>query len=183
MLEQIVKQLEMPEGETFIIPAPEVRRWMSSEDVEVLGATYELLTNTRHAPRISPALAFDDVFAFLLRYYEICLTRDAEGEWADGRYSAGGELVRIFVSFWDNGKDKHYFQTIKSLLKRLYLAGDAELKKCIEHAIIEHLFEREAIREFFSDWRDNPQLRPAYEEAMLWVNGGGTSPLTERRQR
>lgn len=181
MLEQVVKQLEMPEGETSPIPASEVRRWMSSDDAEVLGATYELLTNPRHAPRINPALAFDDVFAFLLRYYEICLTRDQEGEWADGRYLAGGELVRIFVSFWDEGRDKHYFQRIKSLLRKLYLAGDAKLKKCIEHAVIEHLFEREPIREFFDDWRDNAQLRHAYEEGMLWVNGGGTSPFTEPR--
>lgn len=182
MIEKIIKQLEMPEGETSVIPAPEVRRWMSSDDIEVLGATYELLTNTRHAPRISPALAFDDVFKFLLRYYEICLRKDLEGEWADGRYLAGGEMVRIFVSLWDEGRDKKYFEAMKSLLRELYLAGDANLKKCIEHAVVEHLFEREEIRKFFSDWRDDPELQSAYQEGMLWVRRGGTSPLTERHR-
>jgi hypothetical protein len=83
---------------------------------------------------------------------------------------------------WDEKRDKKYFEAIKSLLEKLYLTGEAELKKCIEHAIIEHLFERKPIRKFFSNWRDDPQLRPAYEEGMLWVNGGGTSPLTERRE-
>jgi hypothetical protein len=96
---------------------------------------------------------------------------------------AGTELVGMFVWMWDEGRDRRYFVEVKSRLAGLYVEGSSDVRRAIEHAVIEHLFEREPIREFFSDWRDDPRLRPAYDEGMLWVAGGGTSPLTERRMR
>jgi hypothetical protein len=145
---------------------------MQAEDADTLGALYVFLSKPEHANRVTPPLDFDPVFDFMLRYYEFCLKTNPENRWANSAYSAGGDLVGWFVSMWDNGRDKKYLNAIKSRLAELYISGSADLKKCIEHAIIEHLFERKSIREFFEDWRDNPQLRPAYEEGMLWVEGG-----------
>ena len=180
MLQDIIRQLQMREDDSSAIPESQVRRWMLSNDPEVLGATYSLLMNAKLTERIIPSLSLDEVFAFILRYYELCLKNNPQGEWVDDRFTAGCEFVRVFVSFWDERRDEKYFGEMKSLLSRLYLEGPAELKDSIEQAIVEHLFERSDIQQFFSDWRDNPQLRPAYDAGKLWAEGGGTSPLTER---
>ena len=183
MLQEIIKELKAPAGDRKEVPQSQVRKWMQSEDADTLGATYVFLSKSEHVERVTPPLDFDPVFEFMLQYYEFCLKTNPRSEWANSNYSAGSDLVGWFVWMWDEGRDKKYFEAVKSRLEKLYVAGSAELKKCIEHAVVEHLFERKPIREFFTDWRDNPQLRPAYEEAMLWIKGGGTSPLTESRRR
>jgi hypothetical protein len=180
MLQDIVRHLEMAEKESSAIAESEVRSWMSSDDPEVLGATYSLLMNAKLVQRITPSLSFDEVFAFFLRYYELCFKTDPHGEWIDDRFTAGCDFVRVFVSYWDEARDKKYFHEMKSLLSRLYIEGPPELKYSIEQAVVEHLFERNDIREFFSDWRDDPRLRSAYDAGVLWAEGGGKSPLTQR---
>lgn len=184
IFEEIVQELKKSRVEGTPVPQTRVQKWMEeSVDADALGATYVFLSKAEHVDRVTPPLSFDPVFDFMLRYYEICLKSNPDSKWANNSYSAGWDLVGWFVWMWDEKRDKKYFEAVKSLLEKLYLAGDAELKKCIEHAIIEHLFERKPIQKFFGDWRDNPQLRPAYEQGMLWVKGGGTSPLTESRRR
>src|ERR1700675_1626919 len=181
MLQEIIKELKTPSANRGKISGSEVHRWMKRKDTDTLGATYAFLSNGEQVQRVGPPLSFDDVFEFLLRYYEFCLTTDPDSAWANDRYSAGWDLVGWFTSLWDEQRDGKYLQAIKSLLATLYVTGTPELKKCIEHAVMEHLFERNAIQEFFSEWRDNPQLHPAYEEGTMWVNRGGTSPLTKPR--
>jgi hypothetical protein len=89
----------------------------------------------------------------------------------DNRFTAGCDFVRIFVSYWDEGLDERYFVSMKSLLGRLYLEGSSDLQQTIVQAIIEHLFEKEPIRTFFTDWRDDPRLRQAYSEGSEWAAG------------
>jgi len=144
-------------------------------------ATYGFLSNAGQVQRVSPPLEFDEVFDFILRYYEFCFRTDPKSQWANSRYSAGWDLTGWFTQMWDEERNTKYFQAIKSMLERLYVAGNAELKKCIEDSVIEHLFERKPIRKFFEDWAHNPQLRPAYDQAKLWGDRGGKSPLTEPR--
>jgi hypothetical protein len=183
MLQEIIRHLNTAESESSAIAEPEVRRWMSSDDPEELGATYALLTNAQLVQRITPELSFDQIFAFLLRYYEFCLRYNPQGEWVNDRFTAGCDFVSAFVSLWDEKRDKKYFREMKSLLSRLYIEGPGELKDSIEQAVVEHLFERDEIREFFGDWRVDPQLRPAYEAGKLWAEGGGRSPLTQPRRQ
>jgi hypothetical protein len=49
----------------------------------------------------------------------------------------------------------------------LYKEGDQRLRTCIVQATLEHLFERKPIKKYFSDWKQNPMLRDAFEEASL----------------
>jgi hypothetical protein len=181
MLQEIIRELERGAGQGGMIPDWQARRWMKSEDVDTLGATYAFLSKPPQVQRVSPSLEFDEVFDFLLRYYEFCFRHDPKSRWANSRYSAGWDLTGWFTQMWDEKRDRKYFDAIKSMLEKLYLSGVPELKKCIEHSVMEHLFERKAIRKFFEDWSRNPLLRPAYDEGKLWVDGGGTSPLSERR--
>ena len=66
---------------------------------------------------------------------------------------------------------------LKNWLGQLYKRGDSELRTCIVHAALEHMFEQKEIREFFSDWAKDQVLAVAHEEASEWYKGGGTSPL------
>ncbi len=184
MLREILDDIQAArEGSLTTIPDSQVRRWMSTSDPEALGAIYVLLTDAKLSQTITPPLPFDEVFAFLLRYFEFCLRNDPQGEWVDNRFTAGSDFVSAFVSFWDARRESKYFREMKSLLSRLYIEGSGELKDSIEQAIVEHLFERKDIRQFFADWQDDPQLRSAYEAGKLWADGGGKSPLTESRRK
>ena len=180
MLQRIIDELEARVGKGNIVEKSDAQGWMKSEDADTLGATYAFLCNPDCVRRVSPLLSFDEVFVFMLHYYEFCLRTDPKSQWANSRYSAGWELTRWFVKLWHEKREVKYFQAIKSLLERLYITGDRELKTCIEHAIVEHLFEIKAIRDFCRDWRDNVQLQTAYEEGMLWISAGGSSPLSGR---
>jgi len=182
MLQEIIKEFKTPPGGGESVPQSTVLKWMSSEDADTLGATYVFLSKPEHVSRVVPPLMFDPVFNFMLRYYSLCLKTNPQSEWANSAYSAGGDLVGWFVWMWDEGREAKYFELIKSRLAEIYVSGSPELKKCLEHSIIEHLFERKPIRKFFIDWKADPRLRPAYEEGMLWVSGGGTSPLTQSRK-
>jgi hypothetical protein len=178
MLEQIRLELKTDVDETRVIPAERVKSWMSSTEPDVRGATYAFL-HSRHVARVLPAVSFDEVFDYILGYFEWCIRSDpAPGGWANTRYSAGWDLVGWFLGLWDQGHEKRYFDAIKSRLASLYSAGEPELKKAIEHAVIEHLFERKQVRKFFADWESDPLLKPAYDEGMLWVTHGGKSPLS-----
>jgi hypothetical protein len=171
MLQEIVSHLKKGKTDSFTIPRSEVIQWIASDDPEVMGAAYTLLLDATLADRIVPAPSFDEIFEFFLRYYEFCLRRDPQGEWVDDRFNAGCELVRFFVSYWDEGLEEKYFANLKSLLKRLYLEGSPDLQHTIVQAIVEHLFETEPIRRFFNDWRDDPQLREAYDQGCEWAAG------------
>jgi len=185
LFEEIAQELKSTRNERTPIPQSRIRNWMErpDADADAFGATYVFLSKAEHVGRVTPPLDFDSVFQFMLRYYEFCLKTNPESKWANSNYSAGWDLVGWFVWMWDEKREKKYFDSIKAMLKEVYIAGCPELKKCIEHAIVEHLFERKDIMAFFRDWRDNAQLRPAYEEGKVWVDGGGRSPLTERRRR
>jgi hypothetical protein len=181
VLTEIVKELETAPDRGAGVPISQVRKWMISEDTDILGATYGFLSNDGQVNRVSPPLEFDEVFDFMLRYYEFCLRTDPKSQWANSRYSAGWDLAGWFAQMWDEKRDTKYFQAIKAMLEKLYISADPELKACIEQAIVEHLFERKPIRKFFENWAHSPQLRPAYDAAALWVSRGGTSPLTKPR--
>lgn len=183
MLEQIKREAEADPRDSRKIPASLVRGWMVSDDPDVRGAAYAFFSSP-HTARIQPELSFDEIFDFTLNYYEWCIKTDSPpGGWVNTRYSAGWDLVSWFASLWHQDRDKSYFERIKDRLAKLYKAGDADLRKSIEHAIIEHLFERKQIRKFFADWKDDADLKAAYAEGMLWVTHGGSSPLTESSEK
>ncbi|HTS09769.1 MAG TPA: hypothetical protein VMP68_29660 [Candidatus Eisenbacteria bacterium] len=181
MLDEIVKELETSPNQGGSVPLAQVRNWMNSDDTDTLGATYGFLSNAGQVNRVTPALEFEEVFSFMLKYFEYCFRTDPKSRWANGRYSAGWDLTGWFTQMWDEKRDRKYFEAIKSMLGKLYVEGDAGLKGCIEDSVIEHLFERKPIRKFFDDWQGDPDLRPAYEQGKAWVDGGGKSPLTESR--
>lgn len=154
---------------------------MNSDDIEVLGAVYRFVIDSRRSQVIRPSLQFEDYYRFMTHYYERCFREDPKGEWADSRYSAGWDLVNWFVSLWnDKGVPRSRIADLKSWLARLYREGDADLRTCLETATLEHLFEHKKIRKYFADWERDPILGAAFAGAMTWVQGGGGTPLGKR---
>jgi hypothetical protein len=64
---------------------------------------------------------------------------------------------------------------LKVWIAELYKNADDRLRTCIVNAALEHLFERKPIRKYFLDWRDDPILSTAYNEACFW---DGKTPLS-----
>jgi hypothetical protein len=161
------------------IALDQVREWMRSEDLEILGHIYTVLNDARF--RVDPPISLDEYKRFVMNYYERCLKENPDGEWSDARYSAGWDIVRWFLRLWDDPSvSRSVLTEIKEWLAYLYKSGDAELKQAIAHAIIEHLFERKPVKKFFAEWKNDPELRPAYDEGILWVSHGGKTPLSKR---
>jgi len=161
---------------TDTVQLEDVRRWMKSDDIEILGFTSAIIDEARL--RIEPPLTPNEYKSFVIHYYERCLKENPDGEWSDSRYSAGATLVNIFASLWrDSAVPREIIAELKDWLGRLYLEGDEALRTCIVTATLEHLFEQKSIREFFSDWKQNPALAIAHRDASEWYLGGGKTPL------
>jgi hypothetical protein len=181
-LQQIIGRLWIaPENaewtpKTDVVPLEDIREWMKSSDIEILGFTHSLIHNGRF--RIDPPITPAEYTDFVRHYFERCLHENPDGEWSDSRYSAGMDLVNIFVSLWkDERVPRAIVDELKQWLGQLYKDGDDEIRTCIVHATLEHLLEQRPLRKFFSDWDKDPVLRVAYRQALEWYQGSGRSPL------
>ena len=165
---------------TNVIQLGDLREWMASGDIEIVGFAHGMIHDTRF--RIEPAMLLEEYVRFEKSYHERCLHENPDGEWSDSRYSAGYDLVNTFGSLWhDPEVPRPVFNDLKVWLGRLYKDGDEEIRTCIVQASLEHLVEQKPIREFFSDWQKDLVLRVAYDEACLWPDGGGSTPLGKPR--
>jgi hypothetical protein len=161
---------------TDVVALSDLQTWMHSTDIEILGFTHALLSDRRF--RIEPPISLGDYIEFTQRYYERCLKENPDGDWSDSRYSAGTDLVNIFVGLWkDPSVPRPVLAQLKVWLGQLYKDGDAEIRTCIVQATLEHLFEQKDVRKFFSDWQNDAVLAKAYAEASEWYQGGGRTPL------
>jgi hypothetical protein len=181
MLDEILEALGPDDARrTDPIARDTVRRWMSSDDLETLGALRHLLDIKEFRERIRPPLSSDEHQTLVLRYSERCILEDPRGEWADSRYEAGWALVGWFRGLWsDKTVPRQKPLGIKQMLARLYTTGDAAVRTCLVTATLEHLFEDRPIAKYFEDWKKDPILATAYADGMLWSEKGGKSPLSE----
>lgn len=161
---------------TDVVPLVDIQKWMASGDIEILGFTYALLHDRRF--RIEPPIAITEYVTFTKHYYERCFRENPDGDWSDSRFTAATDLVNVFASLWrDPSVPRSFPQELKLWLANLYKTGDGAFRDCIIQATLEHLFEQEEIRGFFSDWKSDPELSAAYEEACEWYKGGGKTRL------
>jgi hypothetical protein len=152
---------------TDVLSLTDVKQWMSSDDIEVLGFTDAMIHDARF--RIEPQLPLEDYVLWVKHYCGRCFRENPDGDWSDSSYSVGWELVQIFIKLWDdNAIPRKLLMELKAWIADLYKNADDPLRICIVHATLEHLFERKAIRKYFSDWRNDAILTAAYDEACLW---------------
>ncbi len=152
---------------TDVLSLGDLREWMKNADIEVLGFVDSMLHDGRF--RIEPPLAPTEYVEWVKLYYGRCLKENPDGEWSDSSYSAGWDIVRIFIKLWDDERvPRELLLDLKSWLADLYRNADARLRTCLITATLEHLFERAPIRKFFVDWRRDSILRTAYQQACMW---------------
>jgi len=158
-----------------VLPLNDLHEWMTNKDIEVLGFVHAMLHDSRF--RIEPPIEQVDYIKFVKHYVQRCLQENPNGEWSDSRYSAGGDLVNVFASLWrDPLVPRPVLTDLKTWLGKLYKESNREIRTCIVHATLEHLFEQKDIRQFFSDWQEDELLKAAYGEACEWYKGGGRTP-------
>ena len=174
-LEEITSELTGEFG-CRLIARKRVLQWMRTYDIDCMGALHSLITD--HYDRIQPALQFDEYHPFVLTYLERCFLEDPQSEWAETRYGAGHTFNGWFVGWWrDPARRTSTVPELKEWLAALYVSGDADVRKALVAATLEHLFENPEVAEYFSDWREHAVLSTAYDEAMEWVEHGGRSPF------
>ena len=81
---------------TDVLPLMDLKEWMGSEDIEVLGFTDAMIHDGRF--RIDPPLGVEDYVAWIKRYYGRCFLENPNGTWSDSSYSAGWDVVRVFIT-------------------------------------------------------------------------------------
>jgi len=154
----------------------QIKDWMTSPDIEVLGLVCSTINERRF--RIEPELSLEEYVDFYKLYYGRCMRENPDGKWSDSRWSAGATLVNLIASMWrHDGVPRSVLEGWKHWLAEQYRNGSEDIRTCIVQATLEHLLEQEHFREFFADWKKDPVLKHAYDEASLWHQGGGDTPL------
>jgi|SRR5208337_1712163 len=168
-LDEIKSEFETITGiaKSTQISKEKVRSWLQSQDLEVLGAVHCLIMDKTIYLRIQPQLSIEDYHLFSMHYLGRCIRENPDGEWAESRYLAGGTLVNWFVHLWnDKAVPRHIVKELKDWLAKLYREGNEEIRTAIITATLEHLFEHKKIAKYFEDWRNDPILGSAYDEAL-----------------
>lgn len=166
------------EPQTAKIPLEKVKKWMSSDDLDALGALHAALSSAGSSERISPPIDFEDYFHFVRSYLERCLRENPDSEWASSRYEAGWEVARWIQGLWnDSSVRRSALAELKAWLADLYRSGDDAVRRCLVDATLEHLFEQPDFVSYFQDWTRDSVLAIAYTEACLWIDKGRRSDL------
>lgn len=83
------------------VPKGEVLSWMTSVDVEVLGAICHLVVDApTNAAKVDPPLERSEYDRFIRSYVAQCIRENPQGEWADSRHFAGYFLVGWLLGLW-----------------------------------------------------------------------------------
>ncbi len=146
--------------------------WADNQDLEAQGALNSLLFDPADSRRIDPNLTLPEYMALELPYLERCLREDPRGDWADSRWEAAGLVASWIKDVWADERFRPSVVEFRDWLAKLYKsADDLGLRTCLVQATLEHLFEVEGIANSFGIWRDDEELRSAYDEAKLWKVG------------
>ncbi len=155
------------------VPAARLADWLTSDDLQVLGACYEILTERFDRLDAKAKTRFrepsEHLCSRMLYFFRRCLIESRPGEYSLNRYQAGRSLYNWFLALSANDAvPREALDGIKNMLADLYTSGDAELRHCIVTSCLERLFESRRIAEYFADWKDDSILGAAYAEALDW---------------
>lgn len=169
IIHEIVNAFGLPSNpRNSPISKNQIKIWMDSPDIEVLGALYAFISKRQNWDKINPSLSKEEWISFVLNYFDRCLMEDVDGEWAHGRYPAAWEVASWFCALWKSDDDRELLHEIKEWLGTLYKNGNIELRRSLIDGALEHMFEKKSIRRFFADWKQDAELMHAFAEACDW---------------
>jgi hypothetical protein len=163
---------QLLEDPRYTISRDQVMRWARSEDLEALGALHFVLFDPEDSRRIEPNLTLAEYMEAEFPYLERCFREDPQSQWANSRWSAGYLLTNWIKDVWADERFRPQVDDFRDWLAKMYKsADDPDLRLCLVQATLEHLFEDDGLAERFASWREDPELRIAYDEAKLWKEG------------
>jgi hypothetical protein len=149
------------------IPKERVLAWMREPSLETRGAVYVL--TDREWSRIRAELSMEEQCTFMGSYLVECLASDPpEADWVHGGFEAGYLLAAWFKHLHGTSGTRNVLAGAATQLTDAYRKSDEKSRNRIETGALEHMFEQPALRAYFADWRDDPDLREAYKWAVRW---------------
>lgn len=159
------------EDQEGAIPKADIVAGIRSDDTELAGAIYDIVTTDKLRKRIEPPLTDEELDNLITEYFERCILTDPKGERTLTRYGAAWEVQDCILDAWESeGGSSGSFVKWKKWMEKLYRAGDEKIKRAIVDGILEHLFEKKGLRQSFADWKADSELKTAYDEAQLWAD-------------
>jgi hypothetical protein len=168
------------------LPRAFILRCMADSSLEVQGFIFNFVINEPDvAARINPPLSFRDYQSFIPGYVSRCIIENPERDddrMSDSQFDACWLLMRWFQQIWvDESVPRLEVFKAKHLIEKLYREGSAQARYNLIFNGLEHLFENQAVREYFSDWATgDPVLQEAYTEASEWTLRGGSNLFWSR---
>ena len=140
---------------------------MADSDLETRAIIYEL-TNKAWS-RISPEPSMDEQCAFMSEYLLACIkVNQSDQEYIHSGYEAAWELAAWLKHLGTlEGTEKVIARVVRDL-EKLYRLSDAKTRNRIETGAVEHILEDRRLRRFFLHWREDPELKSAYELCLEW---------------
>jgi len=147
--------------------------WSASADPDVQGLMYNSLGVLW--ARIQPAPTRLDYGKLVGRVLQLSLKKKGQTPYALTNYGAAREFMAwVFECHRDRDTDtlsRKSLQWAVLHLANLYRAGSKRQRRCLVDGAIEHLFEVDEIRVYFSGWQHDRLLSRAYREAVHWAEG------------
>lgn len=144
--------------------------WMRSPCIDVRSVAFAVLFDPPARAQLPDAQLVNEFFLDYLG----CLLRDGAGTGrTPSRYLAGQLLRAWFQRLWRaDPRTEGLLVRIRDLLGRLLLSPDEQVRDAVLLGALEHLFAEPPVIEFFSGWRHDPGLRPAFLEALQLAAAG-----------
>ncbi len=161
---EIIENVEKQRFDNIKITQEMVNSWVQSDDLEILGMLYALLTNVRCNSFFETNIKDDAKFNFLPNYFITCILEDPDSEWADSRYTAAIDFSSWFREICSDTKtNKTYILLIVKRLADLYLNSNDDIKEAIINGFLEHVLHDSSCEPYFKDWKINAVLNRAYQ--------------------
>lgn len=167
---QAIKQIKEKIASGQRIQLLDIVRWMQSKDIETLGGIFVLLGQHQELLETMPPM--DMLLNFYLNYFRRCIVENPTGDYdyADSRYTAAHSLVGWYRELRkDSSVPRDILVKVRNMIQEVYKGGDEGVRTCIVTGVLEHLFEDPEIESDFFEWKQDPLLKRACDEALEWA--------------
>jgi hypothetical protein len=155
---------------SLVATADDLQKWIDSKDLRTLSIVYEIVAPKWGVIENASRRQYGDLI-------EALLSATLKNPHGVDDSLAFIDVSRIYV-FWlrqlaKESKDPEARAILKRAvddLGRRYIEAP-ESRARIVNGIVEHAFETEAVRSFFSHWASDATLIPAYQAAKEWMEG------------
>jgi len=152
------------------ISREDLRRWMNA-DVETKAIVY-VLTDKAWS-RIEPELSLSEQCTFMRDYLCECLVAGCStgetGDYVHSGFEAAWELAAWLKHLAHIEGTSAIIKGVAAKLGEIYVTAEDSLRNRIETGALEHALEEPLLVTFFSTWRNDEQLSPAFSRALAWA--------------